>query len=117
MGEQFGAALGTHNPEVRFPLCFQRARGNSLNIFARSTRQLVEAKRRYEQLSKLRTEAMQIVTGEDKDLQKYAHHLRVRSSKGVRSKYKRRRRKHANAISRPNYHQRKTRSLYQTKFA
>jgi|HubBroStandDraft_4_1064222.scaffolds.fasta_scaffold10572_4 hypothetical protein len=79
MGEQFGAALGTHNPEVRFPLCFQRARGNSLNIFARSTRQLVEAKRRYEQLSKLRTEAMQIVTGEDKDLQKYAHHLRVRS--------------------------------------
>jgi hypothetical protein len=51
----------------------------SLNIFARRTRQLKEAKQCYEQLSNLRTETVQIVTGEDKDLHKYAHHLNIRS--------------------------------------
>ena len=58
---------------------FSKNTRNSLNMFARRTRQLVQAKRRYEQLSTLRTEVIQIVTGEDKVLQKYAHHSRVRS--------------------------------------
>src|SRR5579863_394675 len=98
-------------------------------MFSKNTRQLSEHLREENAAThtsqaglpgafKSREETVQIVTGEDKVLQKYAHHLDVRSF--PRSTFKNTKdegEKHANAISRPNHPQRKTGSLYQTKFA